>query len=514
MATNKERIENLEAAVGQLQGSVSQMDHGINSDDPTEWMTRVEQFFDYQKIDTSEKVYLASYHLQGEANQWWRWLKRSYEEEGKGVSWDTFVEELWSRFGPTECEDFDESLSKIRQTGPLRDYQWEFERLGNKVKGWTQKALVGTFMGGLKTEISDGIRMFTPKTLKEAINYARMRDEQLQRQKKAIRIFTPPNLLSPTKEKTATPVKRLSWEEMQKRRAAGLCFNCDAKFTPGHRCAKPQLLLLDGGTEDEDEDEPEISLHALTGWSNSQTMRVLVKIGSTEMIVLIDSGSTHNFINGKMAKSLRLPATAVKPNKVKVANGGHLQCSGKFEDMNLLVQGINSQLIQPYSTKKMEKELRHGGSIFAICFQMQQEVLPNGIHPNMQQLLQQYSDIYQHPTELPPNREINHRILLKEGTDPVNVRPYRYAYFQKAEIEKQVHDMLKLGLIRTSTSPFSSPALLVKKKDGSWRFCTDYRALNAVTVRDRFSIPIVDDMIDELHGTTYFTKLDLREGFH
>ena len=98
---------------------------------------------------------------------------------------------------------------------------------------------------------------------------------------------------------------------------------------------------------------------------------------------------------------------------------GHLQ----------FLKGINSQLIQPYSTKKMEKELRHGGSIFAICFQMQQEVLPNGIQPDMQQLLHQYSDIYQHPTELPPDREINHRILLKEGTDPVNVRPYRYAYF-------------------------------------------------------------------------------------
>ena len=82
------------------------------------------------------------------------------------------------------------------------------------------------------------------------------------------------------------------------------------------------------------------------------------------------------------------------------------------------------------------------------------------------------------------------------------MRPHRYAYFQKAEIEKQVHDILKLGLIISSTSPFSSSILLVKKKDGTCRFCTDYRALNAMTIKDRYPIPIVDDKLDELYGAT------------
>ena len=99
------------------------------------------------------------------------------------MTWAVFEEELWARFGPTNGEDFDEALSHIRQVGSLREYQQEFEKLGNRVHGWTPKALVGTFMGGLKPEVAEGIRMFKPRTLKEAISLARMRDEQLVRQR-------------------------------------------------------------------------------------------------------------------------------------------------------------------------------------------------------------------------------------------------------------------------------------------------------------------------------------------
>ena len=198
----------------------------------------MDQFFEFQNTPANQKVSLVSFHLEGEANQWWQWAHWTYREEGQMMTWEAFEDELWARFGPTDCEDFDEALSRIKQVGSLRDYQSEFEKLGNRVHGWTQKALVGTFMGGLKLEIAEGIRMFKPQSLKEAISLARMKDEQMKRHRQFLRPTqvnrTPLVLPTITRATPNAPFRRLSWEEMQKRRAQGLCINCNERFTVGH----------------------------------------------------------------------------------------------------------------------------------------------------------------------------------------------------------------------------------------------------------------------------------------
>lgn len=100
----------------------------------------------------------------------------------------------------------------------------------------------------------------------------------------------------------------------------------------------------------------------------------------------------------------------------------------------------------------------------------------------LQDLLDQYEEVFKETKGLPPKREEEHAIVLLEGQDPINVRSYRYPHHHKNEIEKQVLEMLELGMIRHSQSAFSSLVILVKKKDDSWWMCVDYRALNKVTV--------------------------------
>ncbi|KAL8115292.1 hypothetical protein AgCh_021949 [Apium graveolens] len=116
--------------------------------------------------------------------------------------------------------------------------------------------------------------------------------------------------------------------------------------------------------------------------------------------------------------------------------------------------------------------------------------------------------------ELPPDREIEFSIDLIPGTEPVSKAPYRMAPMEMKELAKQLQELLDKGVIRPSVSPWGAPVLFVKKKDGSMRLCIDYRELNKLTIKNKYPLPRIDDLFDQLKGACYFSKIDLRSNYH
>ena len=569
--------------------------------DPLGWIFKISQFFDYQGIPELERLTIASFYMDGPALSWYQWMHRN----GFFSSWPAMLQALESRFAPSFYDDPQGNLFKLQQTGSVTDYLTAFERLANRTIGIAPSSLLSCFISGLVPELRREVQALRPISLPQAIELARLQEDKLLDRRRGPRppphppspnptsafspspppgALTPKTPSPPSLPSPKLPIKRLSAEELAVRRDQGLCYHCDDKWSPGHRCkSRLHLFIADEDILSPDpfpEPDPDptlisqISLNAMEGSPTPQTFRLYGSIGHHRVIILVDGGSSHNFIQTRLARFLHLPTASTTPLRVMVGNGHTLDCDTVSPQITLTIQthpftldllhlpicgadivlGVQwLKLLGPvttdFATLTMSftylgrpltlfadvppkpslasahqlKRLANTHSISALFhitpLPAHSPPLPSDQHPQplpepITAVLTRYSSIFSEPTQLPPPRTIQHHIHLLPTASPVNVRPYRYPHYQKAEIESQITAMLNSGLIQPSQSPFSSPILLVKKKDGSWRCCIDYRALNSITVKDKFPMPTVDELLDDLGKASWFTKLDLRQGFH
>ncbi|WVZ53938.1 hypothetical protein U9M48_004823 [Paspalum notatum var. saurae] len=304
-----------------------------------------------------------------------------------------------------------------------------------------------------------------------------------------------------------------------------------------------------------------LSLNALAGTDNGSCMKIRALVQNKVMLILIDSGSSHSFVSSHFLRQVPCQTSSVFPSKVKLANGdelttdqvvsqlewwcqGHtfctemkvlplgsydailgydwleshspMECHRKDRTLSFMHQEtkITLQGILPVPLQMTEITVEQlwkcckGNDVWACAVVQSSENAPVAAIPKeISQLLQGFQDVFTEPTSLPPHRCYDHTIPLIPGATPVNSRPYRYSPLHKDDIEQQ-------GWIVHSNSPFASPVLLVQKKDGTWRLCVDYRRLNTLTIKNRFPIPLVEEILDELAGSMFFTKLDLTAGYH
>ncbi|XP_026399851.1 uncharacterized protein LOC113295742 [Papaver somniferum] len=519
----------------------------FDGDNPRGWIQKSERYFKLNGIEDHMKVNIVAIYLEGKSEKWFL----NFQVNRPCISWPDLSTHLITRFENPIEENFVVSFNKLVQLSIVDDYYEAFESLKalmlNMNPTLTEDYFVMSFLSGLKEEIGKSVSMFQPETLTEDFSLARLQEQKVNlaasNTKQFTRSFhtsyssnrqysspsfppkpiltspkstppTPKSFFTPqSKPSTTSPtIKRLTPEEMQKRRDQGLCYNCDVVYKPGHLCKGKQKIFMlqmepsDSQETEEDDDVFEEAVESPVHFDMEISLHVL-------------TGSTTSFIDGTLAAKIHCTINQTALMMVTVANGDKTVSVGICPKLQWSMQG--------HKFSKYLRTLPLGGChivLGADWLRKLGEVLFNFSklsisfkHHNKRIILQgapPSTSLLMEPTKLPPQRSLDHKIPLQPFLTPVNQRAYKFPYIQKSIVEQLVKDMLNTGIIQPRHNPFASPILLVKKKDNSWRFCVDYRKLNSITIKEKFPIPIVDELLDELKGVIIFTKIDLRAGYH
>ncbi|GMJ02290.1 hypothetical protein HRI_003898200 [Hibiscus trionum] len=462
----------------------------FTGEDPEEWIASAQDFFDFYGTDDHHRVTMASFRMTGTAKKWFWWMQQQ------------------------------------RQPATVAEYQSRFEDLALHTHNLSDAFLVDCFTSGLRPDIKNEVLSHRSTSMSEVQALARFHEARLQDRRS---LGHPPSTKLPPLLPTPAPspldtrghasrppssdqhlpsptsARRISSAEARERRLKGLCYYCDERYAPGHKCKMPQLFSLDDETPEVEspcptsdqcpvlENSPSsptfgaenftVSFNALAGYHTPTTLRVQGTIRGKPVRILIDGGSTHNFIQSCVAKYLGLSVTATPTFNVLVGNGQRLPNEGCARDAAVSVQ--DTELITDFyilplegadvvlgvawmttlgpvtmDFSKLTFEFKHGNS--QICWQGGKEFGPQQIqlnslrrlmdtraiaeffqlhledtktqstlelHVDLRELITEFASVFEAAPTLPPPRTTDHAIHLTPASQPVNVRPYRYPYF-------------------------------------------------------------------------------------
>ncbi|XP_042005941.1 uncharacterized protein LOC121754689 [Salvia splendens] len=558
----------------------------FNGSEAVNWISRVQYYFNHMGTPEDHRLHYVVMMFEGPASEW----IFNYRDNNPNANWADFLEDVRRRFDPQCFQNFIGLIAKLCQTGSLAEYNTTFETMLNRVRGVPEYILLPIYIEGLTQPVKNHVRLQHPSSVAAAMALAVECDGCIDRPPPAggfsrrtgnryenRQLGQPPQFALPAPQQQVSrppqqkfsefsklPVIRLSQAEKSERSRLGLCWWCPEKWVAGHNCRGCFLVYMgaDGESEEESEGEEvphdtqlvtaDIShIYALEGRQKEDAIELVGTVGSMEVWILVDTGSSHDFLHPRVAERLALPLLKVRPFRVYVGNGESLLCSWVSKPTRIVVQKhvflvdlhilpvhgpdiilgrawlkslrrvtndfdtdtlefvkngeqIRLNLVPPAAqTVSLRRfstllKLQGVGDVFEMVPLPQQQpaaaavgeagAFPRDLPEAMLAVLESHSVVFGLPTGMPPKRIFDHRIHLLPQTKPINVRPYRYPYFQKTEIERQVKEMLDSGIIRPSQSPFSSPVLLIRKNDGSFRFCIDYMSYLTNWDRRGFSL--------------------------
>ncbi|KAK8586224.1 hypothetical protein V6N13_130745 [Hibiscus sabdariffa] len=329
------------------------------------------------------------------------------------------------------------------------------------------------------------------------------------------------------------------------------CFHCKGPHLV-RNCPEKAKVSAIKGDEQTEGDTVKLgsimsSVQVKKGHKQKGLMFVDITIEGNKLSALVDTGASELFMSDEAAKRLNLPVEKAN-GWIKTVNSkeapivgmtGRVKLQlGKFlERINALLVPFadclcildpRHQCIVPVSREVGVKAKMISAIQFAKAVVRKKDttylaILKNDepieqieVPKEVGRLLDQFQDMMpsELPKQLPPKREVDHRIELVPNVEPPAKAPYRMASPELEELRRQLNELLDAGFIRPSKAPYGAPVLFQKKHDGSLRMCIDYRALNKLTVKNKYPIPLIADLFDQLGSARWFTKLDLRSGYY
>nr|ABA99151.1 retrotransposon protein, putative, Ty3-gypsy subclass [Oryza sativa Japonica Group] len=499
-----------------------------NPIEPNDWLHAIEKKLNLLQYNEQEKVTFATHQLQGPASVWWDNYMVT-RPAGTEVTWSEFCQSFNKAQVPEGimAQKKREFRSLQQGTRTVIEYLHEFNRLARYAPEdvRTDAERQEKFLSGLDDELTNQL------ISRDYEDFQKLVDKAIRQEEQAL-----PALPAQPKQP-----KRLGEKP-------GLCFNCNK---PGHtvgKCPKPRRAgpkfvqaHVNHASAEEAQSAPEVILGTFP-------------VNSTPAVILFDSGATHSFISKRFAGAHGLSLVKLKiPMRVHTPGGG-MTTTHYCPSVTIEIQGLifpaNLILLESKDLDVilgMDWLTRHRGVIDCtsrtikltnakgevVTFQSpvlqkpgislnqaageEQEVAVEKTTKKLEDIpiVREYPEVFPDDlTTMPPKRDIEFRIDLAPGTAPIHKRPYRMGANELAKVKKQVDEQLQKGYIRPSTSLWGAPVIFVEKKDKTKRMCVDYRALNEVTIKNKYPLPRIDDLFDQLKGATVFSNIDLRSGYH
>ncbi|GJW52704.1 putative reverse transcriptase domain-containing protein [Tanacetum coccineum] len=487
----------------------------------TRWIEKIESMFKNSGCTTNQRVRYAASCFVNKALTWWNTQVQARGREAAiGMSWNDFKALLMEEFYlSNEMEKMENEFWNHTMVGANHvAYTDRFHELAKLIPHLvTLKSLrIKRYIHGLAPQIHGFVATVPPRN-DHANTYPKCaKCYTFHTENAPCRLCYNCQKLGHFARQFWAPIRQVApVNEMKMGQNERACYECGSLDHLRYDCPKWKQatgqarnpLALEGNKNTRNNGnqarEKEFNGNVVEALQDPKVMMGTFSLNNQFATILFDYGADFSFVSTKFAPLLNVEPCIVNHGyAIEIADGKSVEVDRVIHDCKLEL-GNSLFTIDLIS-------LGHGS--FDVIVRMDWLSKNKAIIVCHEKVVEIPLD--EDLSGLPPQRQVEFRIDLVPGATPVAKSPYRLAPSEMQELSGQLQELQDKGFIRPSHSPWGAPVLFVKKKDGSFRMCIDYRELNKITIKNRYPLPRIDDLFDQLQGACYFSKIDLRSGYH